>query len=141
MTNSYCIELQESSSEDCSELLFIGVNEAAKQAKGMRPMQTFSLAVKDSKDQIVGGANGVVYYGCLYVDMLWIDKAARHLGLGSKLMHKAEQIGRQNQATFATVNTMDWEALNFYQKLGYDVEFIREGYEKDSKMFMLRKSL
>ena len=32
--------------------------------------------------------------------------------------------------TFATVNTMDWEALPFYQKLGYEVECIRDGFEK-----------
>jgi len=45
------------------------------------------------------------------------------------------------RSIFATVNTMDWEALSFYQKLGYNIEFTREGFEKDSKMFMLRKKL
>lgn len=141
MTNKYCIELLQTGSEALADLLFTGVNAAAQQTKGMQPMQGFSLAVKDATDQIVGGANGVIYYGCLYVDMLWIDKAARDLGIGSRLMQKAEELARQNKATFATVNTMDWEALKFYQKLGYEVEFTREGYDKDSKMFMLRKAL
>ena len=39
------------------------------------------------------------------------------------------------------LTTMDWEALPFYQKLGYQIEYVREGYEKDSKMFVLRKTL
>lgn len=56
-------------------------------------------------------------------------------------MHEAEKVGRNNAASFVTLNTMDWEALPFYQKLGYEVEFTREGYEKESKMFMLRKNL
>jgi len=56
-------------------------------------------------------------------------------------MHEAEKIGVEQGALFVTLNTMDWEALPFYQKLGYSIEFIREGYEKDSKMFMLRKTL
>lgn len=36
---------------------------------------------------------------------------------------------------------MDWEALPFYQKLGYSVEFIREGYDSDSKFYFLRKPI
>jgi len=56
-------------------------------------------------------------------------------------MHEAEKIGREQGALFVTLNTMDWEALPFYQKLGYSIEFTREGYEKESKMFMLRKNL
>lgn len=56
-------------------------------------------------------------------------------------MHEAEKIGREHPALFITLNTMDWEALLFYQKLGYSIEFPREGYEKHSKMFMLRKNL
>ena len=56
-------------------------------------------------------------------------------------MHEAEKAEKEHGALFATLNTMDWEALPFYQKLGYSIEFTREGYEKNSKMFMLRKSL
>ncbi len=39
------------------------------------------------------------------------------------------------------VNTMDFEALNFYKKLGYMVEFERRGFEKDSIMYFLCKNL
>ncbi len=72
---------------------------------------------------------------------LWINNKIRHQGLGTKLMAEAEKIGNENGCAFATVNTMDWEALSFYQKFGYNIEFIREGFEKNSKMFMLRKKL
>ncbi len=75
------------------------------------------------------------------MDSLWIDQTLRHQGWGTKLMHEAEKMGREHGASFVTLNTMDWEALPFYQKLGYTTEFIREGYEKNSKMFMLRKNL
>lgn len=92
-------------------------------------------------EQVFGGASGTLFYGSLYVDSLWIDKTLRHQGWGKKLMCEAEKIGKENDALFVTLNTMDWEALPFYQKLGYSIEFVREGYEKNSKMFMLRKTL
>jgi ribosomal protein S18 acetylase RimI-like enzyme len=101
----------------------------------------FSIFIKDQKENVFGGVSGTLFYGSLYVDSLWIDKILRHQGWGTKLILEAENIGSKRAASFVTLNTMDWEALPFYQKLGYSIEFTREGYEKNSKMFMLRKSL
>ena len=36
---------------------------------------------------------------------------------------------------------MDWEALAFYQKLGYEIEFERHGFAKNSIFYFLRKPL
>ncbi|HSX03916.1 MAG TPA: GNAT family N-acetyltransferase [Rhabdochlamydiaceae bacterium] len=105
------------------------------------PIRAFSIFIKDQKGTIFGGASGTLFYGSLYVDSLWIDKTLRHQGWGTKLLSEAESMGRKYGASFVTLNTMDWEALPFYQKLGYSIEFIRKGYEKESKMFMLRKNL
>jgi ribosomal protein S18 acetylase RimI-like enzyme len=55
-------------------------------------------------------------------------------------MEAAEKLGREQGARFAIISTMDWEALPFYQRLGYSIEFTREGYDKNSKMFLLRKN-
>lgn len=122
-------------------LLFEGINDEAVLTKGMDPIRTFSICIEGLSQELLGGAKGVTYYGCLYIDMLWIDRSLRHQGWGSKVMMEAERIGRERGCTFATVNTMDWEALSFYQKRGYVIEFTREGYAKDSKMFMLKKNL
>lgn len=105
------------------------------------PIKPFRLYIKDSNQSVVGGATGVTFYGCLYVDMLWVEESIRDQGFGKKIMEEAEKIARERKCTFATLNTMDWEALPFYQKLGYRIEFVREGYEKASKMYMLRKEL
>ena len=50
-------------------------------------------------------------------------------------------MGKEKEYLFATVNIMDWEALGFYQKLGYEIEFQRMGYLNESTMYFLRKSL
>ena len=123
------------------EVLYHGISERAFQAKGLSPIRPFSIFIKDQKEQVLGGASGTLFYGSLYVDSLWVDETLRNQGWGKKLMYEAEKIGREHGALFVTLNTMDWEALPFYQKLGYSIEFTRKGYEKDSKMFMLRKNL
>ena len=137
----YHLEASESASEEDRRLIFSGLLSNAKERKGMEPMRTVSVMVKTADNKSLGGLTGNTFYGCLYVGMLWIDPSIRKLGIGSKLMQEAEKIAKSRGCTFATVNTMDFEALPFYQKLGYEVEFVRKGFEKDSSAYMLRKSL
>lgn len=123
------------------DVLFRGISEDAFNAKELSPMRPFSIFIKDQKQTVLGGISGTTFYGSLYVDSLWVDRSLRGQGWGTKLMHEAEKSAKKRGATFATLNTMDWEALPFYEKLGYSIEFTREGYEKNSKMFLLRKAL
>jgi ribosomal protein S18 acetylase RimI-like enzyme len=122
-------------------LLFKGISDYAFEQKNLPSIQPFSIFIKDQNQNVLGGVSGVTFYGSLYIDSLWIDKTIRNQGLGTKLMREAETIGKQRGASFVTVNTMDWEGLPFYQKLGYSIEFVREGYDKESRMYMLRKCL
>ena len=80
-------------------------------------------------------------YGCLHIDQLWVSPTLRSQGYGRQLMTKALEFGVAKQCSFATVNTMDWEALEFYQKLGFEIEFKRTGFDHQSIFYFLRKSL
>lgn len=127
--------------KEYEEILYRGISEDAFEVKGMPPIKGYSVFMKDSEGRVKGGVSGSIFFGSLYIDSLWVEKAFRGLGWGTKLMQEAEKIGVEHGCRFATLNTMDWEALPFYQKLGYSIEFVREGYDKSSKMFMLRKTL
>lgn len=113
--------------------------EAAEQ-KDMGPVEHFAFLAKE-KSSLVGGVNGVMYYGCLYIDQLFLLPPYRNRGLGRELMLKAEELGKMRHCHFSTVCTMDWEAEPFYLKLGYQVEFRRCGYSHNSSMVFLRKDL
>jgi len=137
----YRLERYNTIPKEYEEILYQEISNSAFEAKGLSPICPFSIFIKDQEENVFGGISGTSFYGSLYVDSLWVNKTLRHQGWGSKLMHEAEAIGKERSAQFVTVNTMDWEALPFYQKLGYSIEFTREGYSKGSKMFMLRKNL
>jgi ribosomal protein S18 acetylase RimI-like enzyme len=141
MRELYPISYQEHATIEEENVLFEGVVQAAAAAKGMSRIRPFAFFVRDSHKAILAGAKGVSLYGCLYVDMLWVAPDMRHKGLGSQLIDACEKLGRERHCSFVSLTTMDWEALPFYQKLGLEIEFVREGYEKNSKMYLLRKSL
>jgi len=46
---------------------------------------------------------------------------------------------RANGRDFCHVQS--WEALDFYKKLGFYIEFERKGFDKDSIFYFLRKNL
>lgn len=139
--DEYYLERQEDSIPQDEQVLFDGICDDAAKKKGMERIKPFGVYIKDHNQSVLGGACGVTYYGCLYVDMLWVEESIRKQGFGKKIMEEAEKIGKERHCTFATLNTMDWEAWPFYQKLGYRIDFVREGYDKGSKMYMLRKEL
>jgi GNAT superfamily N-acetyltransferase len=124
-----------------TQLLWKGISKNAKQMRGLRPGESFGFFVRDDAEYIKGGCSGYLFYGCLMVDLLWVDESIRNQGYGTSLMLAAENLARQKQCRFMTVNTMDFEAPKFYQKLGFFIEFEREGYEKDAIFYFLRKNL
>ena len=140
MEDSYQLVRDSKRYSECGRLLADGLNMDAEE-KGIEPIIPFCITIENEKSQIMGGATGISIFGCIYTDMLWFENNLRSKGWGTKVMLEVEKIGKERGCRFATVNTMNWQALPFYQKLGYKIEFVQEGYEKESKMYMLRKSL
>lgn len=140
MEDKYPIYYQEDASEQETEVLLKGIAEAAT-ARGMSKILPFALLVKDQNQKILAGAKGVSIYGALYIDLLWVSAHLRGQGIGTKLMDECEKLAKKRGCTFVNLITMDWEALPFYQKLGYQLEYVRHGYEQNSKMNFLKKDL
>ena len=115
------------------------LSEIACNIKKMPPIEEYSFLVFKNQE-IMGGIYGYMYYGCLYIDELWLHKDLREQGIGSKLMNAAEKLAVEKNCLFSTVNTMDLEAKDFYLKLGYELEFERKGYLHNSTMYLFRKN-
>jgi ribosomal protein S18 acetylase RimI-like enzyme len=128
------------SSEEIQSL-YDGIAIHSQLKKNQSPIESFGFFVYSDSNKVLAGCNGCILYGCLYIDSLWVDEALRHQNVGTRLITSAEVFGKEKGCLFATVNTMDWEALGFYQKQGYEVEFQRSGYAHGSTMYFLRKLL
>ncbi len=118
-----------------------GLSENAALKKGHKAVELFVFFIRDEKNEIVGGCNGCNLYGCLVIDQLWLSEPLRGQGYGTQLVRAAEAWGKEHHCVFAAVNTMDWEALEFYKKFGYQIEFERRGFLNESVFYFLRKDL
>ncbi len=80
-----------------------------------------ALLLRDDQGHLVAGLDGSTYYGWLYVSNLWVAESLRGQGYGRELMLRAEQEAVRRGCRHAYLDTFDFQALGFYQKLGYEI--------------------
>jgi GNAT superfamily N-acetyltransferase len=90
---------------------------------------------------VVGGLLGHTRWSWLYVAKLWIDERARGKGIGTQLMEAAEGLARTRGCTDASLDTFEYQARPFYEKLGYRLFATLDGYPPGYRQFYLRKRL
>jgi ribosomal protein S18 acetylase RimI-like enzyme len=93
------------------------------------------------EDEVVGIVSGKLFWGSLRVKNLFVFPQFRGQGVGTKLLEKALEFGRDNNCPFVVLETFNFQALDFYKKLGFEVEFARHGYDGGSTFYYLRKDL
>jgi GNAT superfamily N-acetyltransferase len=90
---------------------------------------------------VVGGLIGHIRWRWLYVAKLWVDERGRGRGIGTKLLTAAEDLARSRGCNGASLDTFEYQARPFYEKLGYNVFGTLHGYPPGYRQFYLRKDL
>ena len=102
--------------------------------------QRVKLVARDELG-IVGGLLGHTKWEWLYVAKLWVDERGRGKGIGTQLLTAAEELARTRGCTDASLNTFEYQARPFYEKLGYELFATLDGYPPGYRQFYLRKRL
>ncbi|MFE7064987.1 GNAT family N-acetyltransferase [Sutcliffiella sp. NPDC057660] len=103
--------------------------------------QEINLYLMDEEDNVRGGLLGEVCWNWLEIHILMIDEDLRKDGYGSKLMLEAERLAVENKCDFIKVDTLSFQALDFYKKHGYEVYGILDQVGRDHEHYFLRKLL
>ncbi|MFK5953545.1 MAG: GNAT family N-acetyltransferase [Desulfobacterium sp.] len=101
----------------------------------------FAIFAKDESGNVLAGCNGSVIFGSIYTDQLWVDAEYRKRGIGRLLMEHVHSYGLAKGCVMTTVATMSFQVPDFYLKLGYRIDFSREGYINGSTCIFLSKKL
>lgn len=108
---------------------------------GPQQYEPMRLLVRDAEGQIVGGLLGELYYNWLYIAILWLHEDIRGQGLGRRLMATAEAYAASRGRTHVHVDTLDFQAPLFYQRLGYTVWGELGPYGDGHTRYYLKKTL
>ena len=113
-------------------------NDEAVGEDGHTPL---NIVEYDKNGAIIGGILGGTYWGWLYVDILWVDENYRKKGIGSRLLSEAEKEARQRGCHHVHLDTMSWQAPDFYKKHGYSVIGILPDIPNGNQKYLLMKAL
>ena len=90
---------------------------------------------------ILSVITGRAYYNEVHIGDLIVASSLRKGGIGSKLVRAVEDNYRGKGYDKITLTTFGFQAPEFYKKLGYEVEFVREDKEPKLSKYFLAKQL
>ncbi|ELV8719430.1 GNAT family N-acetyltransferase [Vibrio vulnificus] len=96
-------------------------------------------AINDKKK--VAGITAEIFGSWLLINFLWVDKAIRGQGTGSKLMAKLESYAESQGCHSSMVDTFSFQAKPFYEKLGYKCQMTLDNYPTSYSRYFFTKSL
>lgn len=101
-----------------------------------------SKKIIDQQGNIIAGIVARMYcWNCVYVDTLWVSENHRKNGLGTKLLELVEQEAKDKGADMIHLDTFDFQAKEFYQKLGYEIFGELKDCPKRHSRYYLKKEL
>jgi GNAT superfamily N-acetyltransferase len=99
------------------------------------------LFLKDDKGNVRGGILSEICWNWLEIHTFILDEDIRKSGFGTKLLVEIEKIAIEKECDFIKVDTLSFQALDFYQKNGYQVFGSLENVGRDYKHYYLKKDL
>ena len=100
-----------------------------------------SIIEYGSDGDIIGGILGGTYWGWMYIDILWVKDEHRKKGIGSALLAEAEKEARRRGCHHVHLDTMSWQAPDFYKKHGYEVIGVLPDIPLGNQKYLLMKAL
>lgn len=99
----------------------------------------FCFVAKDKDGNIAGAITGRAYYDEVHIVDLIVSSKCRRGGIGKKLVGTVEDNYKGRGYKTITLTTFGFQAPEFYKKLGYKIEFVRENEDpKLSKYFFMK---
>lgn len=100
------------------------------------------LAVQIKNDQgvIIAGAVARSFGDWLLLDTLWVSDELRGQNIGSKLLKEIEDVGKNRGCIKCLLDTLNFQAMPFYEKHGYKTQWTQQDYPKTGcKYFMVKE--
>ncbi|MFT8246349.1 GNAT family N-acetyltransferase [Roseomonas sp. BN140053] len=137
------------------ELVLTDAPEASAREAILRPLVAFNEAQIGPSDgrplalllrepaggAVTGGLWGRTSWGWLFIELLAVPEHLRHQRLGSELMRQAEAEAARRGCIGVRLDTFSFQALGFYQKLGYAVFGQLDDHPPGHSRYFLSKRL
>jgi GNAT superfamily N-acetyltransferase len=133
------IELIDNPAQDLIDFLDQRINDFNQQNWEVKQQIPIAVKVSNEEGEIIAGAAGRTFGDWFLLDTLWVSESLRGKHLGSQLLNDIEIAACNRGCKKALLDTLNFQAMPFYQQQGYSVEWTQEGYPRTGcKYFMVK---
>ena len=140
MNNRYCIESQEDS-QQMSQLLEARIYEHNSNKINQHDGSLFSRNIVDENKEVIAGVAGWTWAGVCEITQLWVNEKVRKNGIGEMLLQEVEVEAKNKGCHIILVKSYSFQAPHFYEKHGYNVEHILNGFPEGHNYYILTKKI
>lgn len=98
-----------------------------------------AVQIKNSRGEVVAGAAARTFGDWLLLNTLWVSDELRGQNIGSKILKEIESASKIRGCCKCLLDTLNFQAMPFYKKHGYKVQWIQEEYPKTGCKYFMTK--
>lgn len=83
--------------------------------------QELNLQLVNEGGSIIGGIVGEFCWNWLEIQYLFVEPDHRKSGYGKALLREAEKMAKENECDFIKLDTLSFQAIDFYLKEGFQI--------------------
>jgi ribosomal protein S18 acetylase RimI-like enzyme len=135
------LEIDELPTPDDFRVILDGVRAFNRTRTGNERPHPVACYLRDEQGRIRGGVQANLWGRSAHIDALWVDEEHRGGGHGSKLMTAIEEYAAAHGYPLIYLETTSFQALPFYQGLGYQVFGELAEISQGHALYFLKKDL
>jgi ribosomal protein S18 acetylase RimI-like enzyme len=139
--NRMTLDLQAYPSPEDLRLVLDGLYAYNREMTGDEGPRTVAAFLRDEEGRVVGGVQGDLWGRAMHITALWVDENHRGRGYGSKLIGTLENYASEHGHPLVYLETTSFQALPFYESLGYQIFGELPEISKGHTLYFLKKEL
>ncbi|GAC19946.1 GNAT family N-acetyltransferase [Paraglaciecola arctica] len=99
-----------------------------------------AVQIKNDQGDVIAGAAARTFGNWLLLNTLWVSDELRGQKVGSKILKEIEESAKKRGCKKCLLDTLNFQAMPFYEKHGYKTQWIQQDYPKTGcKYFMVKE--
>ncbi len=100
-----------------------------------------AVQIKNSAGEVIAGGAGRTFGNWLLINTLWVSKDLRGKDVGKQLLKSLENAAKKRGCIKCLLDTLNFQAMPFYKKQGYKIQWTQENYPKTGCRYYMVKEL
>jgi len=137
----YTLTLTDVADEESRKAIVSPLVEYNSSQAGPSQNRPIIVLVRDSAGVVIGGLWGHTGYDWLFTQLLVVPAGLRGRGVGTEIMRLAEHEATQRGCRGAWLDTFEFQARGFYERIGYECFGELPNYPAGFSRFFMKKAL